>query len=81
MTRQELGKFLNISDATLAHNFKRTREAFLNRGISIWKEGYGNNAEFFIEEMIDGAIERYRGKKYDIVASQTSTLNIKESND
>ena len=46
MTRQELGKLLNISDNTLAHNFRRTRESFLNRGIAIWKEGYGDNAEF-----------------------------------
>lgn len=62
MTRQELGKFLNISDATLAHNFRRTKETFLNRGISIWKEGYGETAEYYVEDLIDGAIKRYRGK-------------------
>lgn len=63
MTRQELGKLLNISDNTLAHNFRRTRESFLNRGITIWKEGYGDNAEFFIEELAEGSIERYLGKR------------------
>lgn len=64
MSREELCRFLGLSESTIRTNFTRTAEKFYDRGIIIYKEGRGKNTEYYIEELYEGRLKQYLQKHF-----------------
>jgi len=64
MTKMDVCNLLDISESAVRTNFRRVADKFFDRGIIIYKEGYGKTVEYFIEEYWEGAIKQYLDKHF-----------------
>ena len=78
MKIQELSELLRISEKTISSNFVRLQDRYRdNYNLLIEKTGRGKQTEYYVSELVSGALQYYKYKKDKKTESQI-TEYIKE---